>query len=102
MTDDQTRTRRAAILAEYTEEEAEAAESEIAENAAALDVPLNLRITRDLDAQLRQRATAEQIPTSALVRRLLHQAVRARGAVSLTVDQVEEIARRVARETLTG
>ena len=56
---------------EYAEEEAEAAEAEIAEQNAALDVPLNLRITRGLDARLRRRATAEQIPTSALVRRLL-------------------------------
>jgi len=57
-----------AVREEYADEEAEAAE-----NAAALDVPLSLRITRELDGQLRRRAAAEQIPTSALVRRLLSQ-----------------------------
>lgn len=41
MSDDkQAESRREAILAEYAEEEAEAAETEVAENAAALDVPL--------------------------------------------------------------
>jgi len=48
----------AAIPEQYAEEEAEAAEAEIAEKAAALDVPLNLRITKDLDNQLRRQATA--------------------------------------------
>jgi hypothetical protein len=43
---------------EYAEEEAEAAEAEIAEQNAALDVSLNLRITRGLDARLRRRAPA--------------------------------------------
>lgn len=46
-----------AIREEYAEEEAEAAEAEIAERSAALDVPLNLRITKDLDARLRRQAT---------------------------------------------
>ena len=50
--EEQTQARREAILAEYAEEEAEAAEIEVAENTAALDVPLNLRITKSLDAQL--------------------------------------------------
>jgi len=35
-----------AIREQYAEEDAEAAEAEIAEKAAALDVPLNLRITK--------------------------------------------------------
>ncbi len=48
-----------AIRDQYAEEEAEAAEVEIAEKAAALDVPLNLPITKDLDNQPRQQATAE-------------------------------------------
>ena len=52
-----------AIRAEYAEEEAEAAEAEIAERNAALDVPLNLRIDRDLDEQLKRQAAAAQIPT---------------------------------------
>lgn len=60
-----------ALREEYAEKEAETAETEIAGKSAALDVPLNLRITKDLDAQLRRQASAEQIPTSALVRRLL-------------------------------
>ena len=88
-----------AIRAEYAEEEAEAAEAEIAERNAALDVPLNLRIDRDLDAELKRQAAAAQIPTSALVRRLLRQAVRDSGASVLTVEQVEAIARRVVAES---
>lgn len=99
--DKETRARREAITAEYAEEEAEAAEIEAAENSATLDVPLNLRITKGLDAQLRRRAAAEQIPTSALVRRLLTRSVRDGAASVLTEDQVEQveaIARRVAHE----
>jgi Ribbon-helix-helix protein, copG family len=88
-----------AVREEYADEEAEAAEMEAAENAAALDVPLSLRITKELDGQLRRRAAAEQIPTSALVRRLLSQAVHDRGAPVLTVEQVEQIARRVVHES---
>lgn len=103
MTDSQTKTWRAAILAEYADEEAEAAEVEIAQSAAALEVPLNLRITKALDAQLRQRAAADQIPTSALVRRLLTHGLHDQSTRSvLTVEQVEEIARRVALETTSG
>ena len=41
-----------AVREQYAEEEAEATEAEIAERNAALDVPLNLRITKDLDALL--------------------------------------------------
>lgn len=88
-----------AIQEEYADEEAEAAELEAAERAAALDVPLSLRITRELDSQLRSRAATEQIPTSALVRRILSQGVAGRGEAVLTVEQVEEIARRVYRES---
>lgn len=91
-----------AIRAEYAEEEAEAAEAEIAERNATLDVPLNLRIDRDLDAQLKRRAAAAQIPTSALVRRLLRQAMQDPGAPVLTVQQVEAIARRVFAESAGG
>jgi len=73
------------------------------ENDAALNVPLNLRITKGLDAQLRQRAAAEQIPTSALVRRLLASAVQVVAtAPVLTVEQVEAIARRVATEPVVS
>jgi len=101
--DDQTRrARHAAIQAEYADEEAEAAELEAAENAAALDVPLNLRITQNLHAQLRQRAAAEHIPTSALVRRILVTFVQTQPSTVLTIGQVEAIARRVATETMTS
>ncbi|MGH3503588.1 MAG: ribbon-helix-helix protein, CopG family [Nocardioidaceae bacterium] len=87
-----------AIRAEYAEEEAEAAEAEVAEHETALDVPLNLRIDRHLDAQLKREAAAAQIPTSALVRRLLRQALQEPQAPVLTVEQVEAIARRVLAE----
>lgn len=100
MSTEQDRARRQAILAEYAEEEAEAAEAEIAEKNAALEVPLNLRIDKDLDHHLRRRAAAEQIPTSALVRRLLRQAVHESPPVPLTAAEVERIARQVAREEL--
>lgn len=104
---DPTKARRArhdAIRAEIADEETEAAEAEAeaeaAENAAALDVSLHLRISHILDAELRRRAAAEHIPTSALVRRLLTQAVRQHDASGLTTADVEEIARRVTREEL--
>ena len=94
------RVRHGEILAEVASEEAEAAEAEAAEKANNLDVPLHLRIDRELDAQLRQRAASEHIPTSALVRRLLRQAVHERQPVGLTAVAVEDIARRVTREEL--
>jgi len=88
-----------AVRAEYAEEEAEAAEREAAENAAALEVSLSLRITRELDLALKRRAAQEQISPSALIRRLLRQATAGRNEPVLTVQQVEEIARRVIRES---
>src|SRR6266508_881313 len=94
------RERHAAIRAEVADEETEAAEAEAAENAAALDVSLHLRISKSLDSELRQRAADEHIPTSALVRRLLTQAVHQRDTSALTAAEVEEIARRVTREEL--
>lgn len=93
------RARHARILAEVATEEAEATEAEAATNTAALVVPLHLRIDRDLDAQLRQLADTEHIPTSALVRRLLRQAV-CYTPTTLTEAAVEDIARRVTREEL--
>lgn len=90
------------IRSEYAEEEAEAAEVEIAERGSVLDVPLNLRIDKELDAQLKQRAAAAQIPTSALVRQLLRQAVHRHETNDLSVADVEEIARRVTREELNA
>ncbi len=93
------RARHHAIRAEIAQEEAEAAQSEIVEKAAALDVPLHLRIDRELDAQLRRQAAEAQLPTSALVRRLLRQAVQ-EPHEQLNAADVESIARRVAREEL--
>lgn len=87
-----------AIRAEYAEEESEAAEAEIAERSAVLDVSLNLRIDKHLDTQLRRRAAAAQIPVSALARRLLREAIARPETQTLTVEQVEQIARRVRSE----
>lgn len=94
------RVRHEAILAEVAQEEAESAEADAFEKASALDVPLHLRIDRELDAQLRSQATAEHIPTSALVRRLLRQAVGEHHTVGLSASDVRDIARRVAREEM--
>lgn len=93
------RGRHDAIRAEVATEEAEAAEAEAGEKATALNVPMHLRIDHDLDERLRQRAGDEGVPTSALVRRLLRQAL-GQGPASLTRVEIEEIARRVAREEL--
>jgi len=93
------RARHEAIRAEVAVEEAEAAEAEAAEKTNALDIPMHLRIDRELDQQLRQRANDEHIPTSALVRRLLRHAIQ-QGFATLSPAEVEDIARRVAREEL--
>jgi hypothetical protein len=89
----------AAVRAEYAEEEAETAEREAAENASALEVSLSLRISRDLDLAIKRRAAQEHISPSALIRRLLRQATETGSGPVLTVAQVEEIARRVMRES---
>jgi hypothetical protein len=96
------RARHEAILAEVAQEEAEAAETEAVERAGILDIPLHLRIDRELDTQLRRRAADEHIPTSALVRRLLRQAIHEHHRGGLTAEEVEDIARRIAREELHG
>jgi hypothetical protein len=60
-----------------------------------------VRITKSLNGEQRRRAAAEQISTSALVRRLLTRSVHEPAAPVLTgeqVEQVQAIARRVARE----
>lgn len=93
------RARHETIRTSVAAEEAEAAEAEAAEKANTLDVPMHLRIDRDLDKRLRQRATGEGIPTSALVRRLLRQAMQ-QGSAVLSHADIEDIARRVAREEL--
>jgi predicted DNA binding CopG/RHH family protein len=89
----------AAVRAEYAEEEAEAAEREAAENASALEISLSLRITRDLDLAIKRRAAQEHVSPSALIRRLLRQATAGGEEPVLTVARVEEIARRVMRES---
>lgn len=90
------RARREAIRAEYLDEEAEAAEAEALENDQAV---LSVRVPAALAETLKARAAQEQVPTSALIRRILVRAVREGTEPVLTVEQVEEIARRVVRES---
>jgi predicted HicB family RNase H-like nuclease len=90
-----------AIRADYAEEEAEAAEAELAERAAALDTTLTLRVSRALEDALRRRAEQQQIPVSALCRRLLTSALE-REPAALDARTVEAIARRVVREELAA
>lgn len=94
------RERHDTIRAEVAAEEAENAEAEAAEKSHALNVPMHLRIDKELNAWLRQRASDEHIPTSALVRRLLRQAMQQQSVTALSTTQVEDIARRVTREEL--
>jgi len=82
------RVRHEAIRAEVAQEEMEAVEADIAEKASALDVPMHLRIDRELDVELRRRAADEHVPTSALVRRLLRQAVGEPLRENLTAAEV--------------
>lgn len=92
------RTRRqesAAIRAEIADEEAAAVSAEIAENK---ETALSLRVPQSLSHSLKQRAAAEGLPVSALVRRILTQAVEHPDTPVATVEQVEQIARRAARE----
>jgi predicted DNA binding CopG/RHH family protein len=96
MTDRTNRARRDAIRAEYAAEEAESAEAEAVENEQAV---VSVRVPASLAEALKAKAATEHIPTSALVRRLLTQAVQEPPATALTVEQVEEIARRVFRES---
>ncbi|MGQ0629408.1 MAG: ribbon-helix-helix protein, CopG family [Sporichthyaceae bacterium] len=93
--------RHRAIRAEVAQEEAAAVEAEVAEKVGALEVALHLRIDRDLDVELRRQAAAAHVPTSALIRRMLRQAVLPRRD-GLTATEVEAIARRVAREEFQG
>jgi len=97
--DDATADEIRAVREEYADEEAEAAETEAAENAAALDVSFSLRITKELETQLKLRAAVEQVSPSALVRRILRKTLQGGGGPVLTVEQVEKIARRVLRES---
>src|SRR5438270_11297029 len=96
MPDRTVRVRRNAIRAEYLDEEAEAAEAEGLENDQAV---LSVRVPAALAETLRARAADEHVPTSALIRRILAGAMREGTQPVLTVEPVEEIARRVMRES---
>ncbi len=97
MTRSAARVRRDAIRAEYAAEEAEAVEAEALENEQAV---VSVRVPASLAETLKARAAAEHIPTSALIRRILTRAVHGPETPVLTVEQVEEIARRVFRESV--
>ncbi|WP_239336625.1 hypothetical protein [Frankia sp. CiP3] len=90
------RARRAAIRAEYAVEETEAAEAEAIENQQAV---VSVRVPATLAEALRARAAAEKLPTSAYVRRVLVRAVGEPGEPVMTESRVEEIVRRVLRES---
>jgi plasmid stability protein len=60
---------------------------------------VSVRVPATLAETLKARAAAEHIPTSALIRGILTQAVREPSTPVLTVEQVEEIARRIYRES---
>jgi predicted DNA binding CopG/RHH family protein len=83
------------------EDEAEAITAEIAESEQ--QAAISVRVPVSLSAALKARAEAEHIPTSALVRRLLTEAMAQHPSSSaLTAEQIEqvaEIARRVYRES---
>jgi predicted DNA binding CopG/RHH family protein len=96
MTEKAVRARRDAIRAEYMDEEAEAAEAEALENSQAV---LSVRVPSALAEMLKMRAAEQHVPTSALIRRILARAVQEGTEPVLTVEQVEEIARRVVRES---
>ncbi|MGH3544561.1 MAG: hypothetical protein ACRDPW_01295 [Mycobacteriales bacterium] len=87
-----------AIRAEYAEEEAEAAQAEAAEAAEADKAVISVRVPTYLAEAVKARAAAEQIPASALVRRILSQSVSGPTAPVLSIVQVENIARRVHQE----
>ncbi|HYZ07043.1 MAG TPA: ribbon-helix-helix protein, CopG family [Pseudonocardiaceae bacterium] len=96
VTDRTVRARRAAIRAEYANEEADAADAEVLENDQAV---ISVRVPAALADTLKARAADEHLPTSALIRRILTRAIREGTEPVLTVKQVEEIVRRVIRET---
>jgi predicted DNA binding CopG/RHH family protein len=99
VTDQPARSRRDTIRAEYAAEEAEAAEAEAVDAEQAV---LSVRISAQLAETLKARAAAEHIPVSTLVRRVLSRGILEHAHPLLTVEQVEQIARRVVLETRTG
>jgi predicted DNA binding CopG/RHH family protein len=83
------------------EDEAEAIAAKIAESEQ--QAAISVRVPASLSAALKAKAESEHIPTSALVRRILTEAMEQHPSSSpLTatqIEQVEEIARRVYRES---
>jgi predicted DNA binding CopG/RHH family protein len=83
------------------EDEAEAIAAEIAESEQ--QAAISVRVPVSLSAALKAKAEAEHIPTSALVRRILTEAMAQHPSSSVLtaeqIEQVEEIARRVYRES---
>jgi hypothetical protein len=96
MSDRSVRARRDTIRAEYLDEEAEAGEAEALENDQTV---LSVRVPAALAETLKARAAAEHLPTSALIRRILARALREGAQPVLTVEQVENIARRIMRKS---
>lgn len=95
MTDSTAHRRREALRAEYAAEEAEAAEAEALENEQTV---VSVRMPSALADAIKLRAAAEHVPASALIRRLLTDAIDHPNP-PLTIEQVEQIARRVYRES---
>jgi predicted DNA binding CopG/RHH family protein len=83
------------------EDEAEAIAAEIAESEQ--QAAISVRVPASLSAALKAKAESEHIPTSALVRRILTEAMEqhpSSSALTATqIEQVEQIARRVCRES---
>jgi predicted DNA binding CopG/RHH family protein len=96
MTDPAAHARRDAIRAGYAAEEADAAEAEAVEAEQAV---LSVRVPAQLAQTLKARAAAEHIPVSALVRRVLARGILEPDQPVFTVEQIEQIARRVILET---
>lgn len=77
-------------------DEAEAIAEEIAESVP--QAAISVRVPASLSEALKARASAEHIPLSMYVRRVLAKAVEQPEAPVRTVEQVEDTARRVCRE----
>jgi predicted DNA binding CopG/RHH family protein len=82
---------------DLAEDEAEAIAEEIAESVQ--QAAISVRVPVSLSEALKARASAEHIPLSMYVRRVLARAVEHPDAPVLTVEQVEDIARRIYRES---
>jgi len=79
------------------EEETEAIEAEIAEKRWDTRCPAAFAYRQGTGRPVSRRAAEAQIPTSALVRRLLWEAIQGQRRESPTLSEIEDIARRVAR-----